>query len=143
LNKQKTRSLLLAFLGLVLIVLGIKYIPAFQVDANGPSSARDIPVILFFSLDDPCECMVELIQNAEQQIAAWPLERQGGIPVIRVPMELHKDLEAKYRVFRAPCLVLVDAQDQVAWRQDYPLIEGGPFKLEELESAIGKLGFKD
>jgi len=38
-----------------------------------------------------------------------------------------------------PVLVLVDAQDQIAWRQDYPLIEGGPLKLEELEAAIAEL----
>jgi cytochrome c-type biogenesis protein len=37
---------------------------------------------------------------------------------------------------------LVDAQDQVAWRQDYPLIEGGPFELKELETAIAEMGVK-
>jgi len=75
-------------------------------------------------------------------MANWPIERQGGIPVMRIAMEQRKDLEAKYQVFRAPCLVLVDAQDQIAWRQDYPLIEGGPFRLEELEAAIAALGKK-
>ena len=60
-----------------------------------------------------------------------------------IPMELRKDLEVKYRVFRAPCLILVDAQDQVIWRQDYPLIEEGPFKLEELEAAITAMSRMD
>jgi len=30
----------------------------------------------------------------------------------------------------------LDASGQIAWRQDYPLIEGGPFKLDELEAVI-------
>ena len=55
-------------------------------------------------------------------------------------MRQRLDLEAKYKVFRAPCLVLINSKDQVAWRQDYPLIEGEPFKLEELEAAITGLG---
>jgi len=139
-NAQKRKAILLGLLGLVLIVLGIKFMPFFLQAAGQQSRMSGKPVVLFFSLDDPCECMVELTRQAEQQMANWPIERQGGIPVIRIPMEQYKDLEAKYKVFRAPCLVLVDAQDQVVWRQDYPLIEGGPFKLQELEAAIVLLG---
>jgi len=141
-NVQKRKAIWMGLLGLVLIVFGIKYIPVFLAVANQQSSMADKPVILFFNLDDPCECMVELTQRAEQQMASWPVERQGGIPVVRIAIDQRKDLEAKYKVFRAPCLVLVDAQDQVAWRQDYPLIEGGPFKLKELEAAIAELGTK-
>jgi hypothetical protein len=141
-NVQKRKAIWMGLLGLVLIVFGIKYIPVFLAVANQQSSMADKPVILFFNLDDPCECMVELTQRAEQQMANWPVERQGGIPVVRIAIDQRKDLEAKYKVFRAPCLVLVDAQDQVAWRQDYPLIEGEPFKLKELEAAIAELGTK-
>ena len=128
--------------GLVLIVLGIKYIPVFLVVAGQQAGMEDKPVILFFNVDDPCECMVELTQRAEQQMANWPVERRSRIPVVRIAIDQRKDLEVKYKVFRSPCLVLVDAQDQVAWRQDYPLIEGGPFELEALEAAIAKLGTK-
>ncbi len=97
------------------------------------------PILLFFSLDQPCECMVELTRQAEQQMAGWPVECQDGVTVIRLAMDQHIDLQLKYQVFRAPCLVLLDAQGQIAWRQDYPLIDGGPFKLDELEAAIAGL----
>jgi hypothetical protein len=135
-NAQKRKALGLGFIGLILVVFGIKFMPVFLQTAGQQSSMSGKPVVLFFSLDDPCECMVELTQRAEQQMASWTVERKGGISVVRIPMEQRKDLEAKYKIFRAPSLVLVDAQDQVAWRQDYPLIEGGPFKLEELEAAV-------
>ena len=141
-DTQKRKAVWLGLIGLILIVLGIKYLPFLLAFAGQQSSKNDQPVILFFSVDEPCECMVELTQQAEQQMANWPVERRGGIPVMRIAMEQRKDLEAKYQVFRAPCLVLVDAQDQIAWRQDYPLIEGGPFRLEELEAAIAALGKK-
>ena len=138
-DAQKRKAIGLGLVGLILIVLGIKYLPFLLAFAGQQSNMNDKPVILFFSVDEPCECMVELTQHAEQQIANWPVERRAGIPVMRVAMEQRKDLEMKYRVFRAPCLVLVDVQDQITWRQDYPMIEGGPFKLEELEAAIAEL----
>ncbi len=139
-NAKKRKAILLGVLGLALILVGIKYIPAFLAAAGQQTENMEKPVILFFNVDEPCECMVELTQRAEQQMANWPVERRGGIPVVRIPFDQREDLQAKYSVFRAPCLVLIDEQDQVAWRQDYPLIEGGPFELEELEAAIAELG---
>ena len=138
-NAQKRKAIWLGLLGVVLIVTGIKYSPALLSAAGRPTEDNDAARVLFFSVDEPCECMVELIERAENQVANWPEERRGGIPVVRIAMEQRRDLETKYQVFRAPCLVLVDAHDQIAWRQDYPLIEGGPFKLEELEAAIDVL----
>jgi len=45
------------FLGLLLIVLGVKYTPKlFTVDRQ-PFSLNDEPVLLFFNVDDSCECM--------------------------------------------------------------------------------------
>jgi len=137
-NTHKGKALLLGFVGLVLIVIGIKYLPVFLTMADQEATIGDKPVILFFNLDEPCECMVELTQQADKQITNWPVERRGGIPVVRIGMDQRPDLEVKYKIFRAPCLVLVNDQDQVDWRQDYPLIEGGPFELEELEAAIAQ-----
>jgi hypothetical protein len=138
-DAQKRKAIWMSLIGLILIMLGIKYLPFLLAFAGQQSSMNDQPVILFFNVDEPCECMVELTQRAEQQMANWPVERQGGIPVMRIAMEQRKDLELRYSVFRAPCLVLVDAHNQIVWRQDYPMIEGGPFKLEELEAVITEL----
>jgi hypothetical protein len=138
-NARKRIAAGMGLVGLILIVLGIKYMPGFLQAGNQQVGMGNRPVVLFFSVDDPCECMVELTQQAELQIANWSVEQRGGLSVVRIPMDQRTDLEAKYKVFRAPCLVLVDAQDEVLWRQDYPLIENGPFKLNELEAAIAEL----
>ena len=139
-NEQKRKAIVLGVLGLILIVIGLKSMPLLLSFASQQADILEKPVILFFNEDEPCECMVELTGRAEQQMANWPVEQRAGIPVVRIAMRQRQDLEAKYKVFRSPCLVLVNAQDQVAWRQDYPLIEGGPFELEELEAAIAKMG---
>ena len=139
-SKQKRTAVWLGFLGLVLIVLGIKSLPLLLATAAQQYTLENAPVILFFNVDEPCECMVELTQRAEAQIADWPIESRGGIALMRIAIDQRKDLEAKYDVFRAPCLLLVDADGMVSWRQDYPLIEGGPFKLDEFEAAIVNLG---
>jgi hypothetical protein len=137
---QKRKAILLGLLGLILIVIGIKYLPYFLAVTGQQSEMMNKPVILFFSVDEPCECMVDLTEGAEQQMANWPVEQRGGIPVVRIALHMRDDLEVKYMVFRAPCLVLINDQGQVAWRQDYPLIEGGPLDLAELEAAIAELG---
>ena len=142
-DEQKRKAIFLGVLGLILIVISLKYLPVLLSFASQQAEITDKPVILFFNEDEPCECMVELTERAEQQMASWPLEQRGGIPVVRIGMRQRQDLEAKYKVFRAPCLVLVNAQDQIAWRQDYPLIEGGPFELEELEATIAEIESKE
>lgn len=144
-HKRKVVGFGYGMVGLILVVLGIKYLPLFlalvktQPELQNASN-QGSPMILFFNVDEPCECMLELANGAEQQMAAWTAEQGSRIPVLRLWMDERKDIEAKYQVFRAPCLVLLDAEGQVAWRQDYPLIEDGPFKLDELEAAIAALG---
>jgi hypothetical protein len=137
---QKRKAVWLGLLGVILVVLGIKFALTIVAAASLPLDLQGKPAVLFFSLDKPCECMVELTKRAETQIANWPEERRGGIKVVRIPFEQRRDLPAKYDVFRVPCLILVDDQNQVIWRQDYPLIEGGSFDLEELEAAIADMG---
>ena len=137
---QKRKAIWMGLLGLILIVLGIKFAMTIVIAASLPLDLQGKPAVLFFNLDKPCECMVELTQRAETQIANWPEERRDSIQLVRIPFEQRRDLQAKYEVFRVPCLILVDAQNQVIWRQDYPLIESGPFDLEELEAAIADMG---
>ena len=141
-NEQKRKSFVLGLIGLILIVIILKYLPVFVNFTAQKHEVIDKPVILFFNEDEPCECMVGITEQAEQQILNWSTERHDGIPILRIAMEQRKDLEVKYKVFRVPCLLLIDTQDQITWRQDYPLIEGGPFKLDELEVAIAELETK-
>lgn len=138
---EKHRRIAIGFsiLGLILIVLGVKFTPVFFTYVSQQSVISDKPAVLFFTVEDPCECMVELTLRAEEQIAKWLPDQRNGISILRIAMDQRKDLEAKYKVFRAPCLILVDAQGKVVWRQDYPLIEGGPFKLNEAEAVIAAM----
>lgn len=142
-DEHKRKAVFLGVLGLILIVTSIKFMLPVLSLASQATEDADPPFILFFNEDEPCECMVELTQRAEQQIAGWSLEQRGGIPLVRISMRQRPDLEARYKVFRTPCLVLVDARDQVIWRQDYPLIEGGPFKLEELRTVISEMATEE
>lgn len=138
-DPRKRKAIWLGLLGVILIVLSIKFALTIMTAASLPFDLENKPTVLFFSLDKPCECMVELTQRAEAQLANWPEEQRGGVQQVRISFDQRRDLQAKYKVIRLPCLILVDAQNQVIWRQDYPLIEGGPFDLEELEAAIADL----
>lgn len=139
-NSHKRKALWLGFIGLLLIVLGVKYLPVLFTLASHENQMKENAVILFFSLDDPCDCMDELTQRAEEQIANWPVERYAGLSLLRIPLDQRRDLEAKYGVYSAPSLLLVDAEDQVLWRQDNLMILDGPFRLDELEAEIAKMG---
>lgn len=132
-------TLLLALAGLILLALGIRTMPYFLTFANQEVQRANGAVVLFFNDGDPCECMQELVQQADEQIERWRVTADPALPVVRIAMQQRTDLEAKYKIFRAPSLVLINAQDQVVWRQDYPLMQGGPFKLDDLEDAILKL----
>jgi hypothetical protein len=139
---HKRNAILLGFFGLILLVLGAKTLPSSLFTKDQSSNPFNQSVILFFSIDEPCECMLEITEQAERQMTDWQINHPSGIPVYRISMDTRKDLEAQYKIFRAPCLVVVDEKNRIVWRQDYPLIEGGPFALEELEAAIAKLGKK-
>jgi len=165
-DTQKRRTIGLGVLGLILIVLGLKFVPVILANLSQPYDDTEALLqlartqvarqptgglspdlngktfVLFFNLDKPCECMRDITQRAEQQMAAWPVERRGGVTVLRLGMETYTDLEMKYYVFRSPCLVLLNDRGEIVWRQDYPLIEGGPLKLDELEAAIASLGIQ-
>ena len=94
-SAQKRKAILFGILGLVLIIIGIKYLPYFLAVAGQQSEIMDKPVILFFSMDEPCECMVDLTESAEQQMANWPVEQRSGIPVVRIAFHMRDDLEVK------------------------------------------------
>jgi hypothetical protein len=140
LTPQLRKAIGYGFAGLVLILLGVKFILNNPQDQEAAFAQDGTPALLFFNVSEPCECMQELVGRADTQIVQWPEERRGGVQLVRLNIGENPDLEAKYKVFRAPALVFLDAQGEIVWRQDYPLAEGGPFKLEELEAVIAGMG---
>jgi hypothetical protein len=137
---QLRRAIGYGFAGLALILLGIKFALNNAQNQEAAFAQNGTPALLFFNVAEPCACMRELVGRANTQIVLWPEERRGRVQLVRLNIGENHDLEAKYKVFRAPALVLLDAQGEIAWRQDYPLAEGGPFKLEELEAVIAGMG---
>lgn len=132
----KRKAIGLGFLGIVVIILGIKFI-THRVPADSQSIELNAgPVLLFFNIDEPCECMQKLVESADSQINGWSEEARSGIPVYRIDFEEQPELGGKYKVFRVPCLVLIDGEGQIVHRQDYPVNEGWPLKLYEFEKAI-------
>ena len=83
--------------------------------------------------------MQKLVESADAQIRTWPEGDRSGIPVHHIDFEEQPELGGKYKVFRVPCLVLVDGDGQILHRQDYPASEGWPLKLEEFEAIISSL----
>ena len=138
-DEKKRKIIGQGILGLILIVISLKYSPFLFNLLDQHNEISDKPAILFFNEVEPCECMLELTEQAEQQVSNWSSEQLHGIPIVHIAFQQRKDLEIKYKVFRVPSLLLIDHQDQIIWRQDYPLIEGGPFKLDELEGVIAAL----
>ena len=133
------RAIGYGFAGLVLIFLGVKFAINKIPDQGTTFAQSETPVLLFFNVAEPCACMRELVGRANTQIVMWPEDRRGSVQLVRLNIGENHDLEATYKVFRAPALVLLDAQGKIVWRQDYPLAEGGPFRLDELEAAIAGL----
>jgi hypothetical protein len=126
----------LGFLGILVILLGLKFMLQ-ETSAGGQSlDLNGEPTLLFFNIDEPCECMQKLVESADAQINRWPEEARSGIPIYRINFEEQPELGGKYKVFRVPCLVLVDGNDQIIHRQDYPVSEGWPLNLEEFEQVI-------
>lgn len=134
--KRNRKVFIYAFLGALSILAAIKVAVQYWPTSSALPIEPGRPTLLFVTMREPCVCMRQLIGRANTQIVMWPKERQGNVKIIYLDFGVDPSLEARYKIFRAPALVLLDGQEKIIWRQDYPLIEGEPFELEELEKAI-------
>lgn len=129
----------MGLIGFILIVLGIKFSVQYlsresaQLDLNGQ------PAILFFSLDDSCECIRQMIYAADFQIAHWSEEARMGLVVHRFDFDQNRQLANHYEVYRVPALLLLDGRGRVVSRQDDPLLKNGPLDLGKIEADIQAL----
>jgi len=139
LSTQQKRAIWMGLVGLILILLGIKVFlqyftaEAVAVDSNGQ------PALIFFSLDDSCECMRQMIYAADFQIAHWSEEERRGIVVHRFDFDQNRQLANQYKVYRVPSLLLLDEKGQIISRQDDPILQNGPLDLHEFEAVIQSL----
>ena len=136
LTQPQRGIILLGFSGIVLIVLSIKAIVSIDWKIHTPLNLPDSPAILFFTLEESCECMQELVVSAETQVNNWSESARGGIPVISIPFEVRKDLANQYQVYRIPCLILLDRSGEVIYRLDFTVNLEEPFDLSIVEEQI-------
>lgn len=138
LSSQQRKAICFGLVGLILILGGVKFALQASFPAQQSLELNQQPAILFVNVNQGCECMLELAHSADTQINEWTTTQSASLPVYRIDFDTQKKLLEKYRVFRAPCLILVDGSGNILWRQDYPLAEGGPFDLAQLEIEIQK-----
>jgi len=138
--KQHIRLVpLLGFVVLMLGVLGIKAADRGWFAIHPPLELNGQPALLFFTLSEGCDCQMQLVQNAEAQLAVWDLPADLGLNVIRVDFTRRPDLGKQYGVVRAPALVLLGTAGQVTWKQDVGLSDTTPLDLEQAEVKVEAL----
>ncbi len=128
-----------ALLGAVVLLLGLKLGRPLFILAGPPIELNNQPVLLFFNNDEGCECVLPLYARADKAIAAWPLEQRRQVPVQRILLYQRPDLQHRYKVERAPMLVLLDAKGQIVWREWGVASSPTVFNLERMQEKIGLL----
>lgn len=123
------------FLTVLTVTLGLK---AFQMGWFAPRPPLELegePGLLFFNKARGCECELLVYNNAEAQVDVWNVP----VRVIHIDLDQRPDLARQYEVKRAPSLVLLNAEGQVAWKQDEGLSDELPLDLDQAERQIEAL----
>ena len=95
--------------------------------------------LLYFTLSRGCDCQMRAIRGADAQIADWDETDRSGLPVLRIDLIQRRDLGERFGVYRAPALLLVDADERVIWRQDVGVSDEAPLDLVQAEAQIEAL----
>lgn len=131
----------LAAFGVILaMVLLAKLFYSGWLDPRTSLELDGQPALVFFTLSRGCECQMVVVQAAEAQLAYWDVPVEIGIEIIRLDFDRHSNLAHRFRVMRAPALVLVDAAGEVVWKQDLGLSDEAPLDLAAAEAQILILG---
>lgn len=132
---MKPARLWILFLSALVLTLGLKAVDLGWFSPREPLELNNAPALLFFNKSRGCECELYVYENANAQFAAW----QSPVPVQRIDLDRRPDLGRQYSVVRAPALVLVDAERQVAWKQSDSLSDESPLNLEQVEVQVESL----
>jgi hypothetical protein len=120
----------------VLGVLGAKGLQLGWFADRPPLELNGEPALLLFNYDRGCECVLVIYQRADAQIAAWPAVARQGVPIHRVNLEKRPDLGKQYGIYRAPTLLLLDADGREVRRQDQVITDELIFDLQRFETEI-------
>jgi len=120
------------FLASLTLTLGLKAASEGWFGALAPLPLNGQPALVFFTLSKGCDCQMTVVRAADAQLADWV----SPLPLHRVDFDRRRDLAEQFHVFRAPALVLMNAEGQVIWKQDEGLSDESPFDLNQVERQI-------
>ena len=123
------------FLASLTLTVGLKAAHEGWFAARAPLPLNGQPALIFFTLSKGCECQMTVVQAAEAQLADW----SSTVPLHRVDFDRRRDLAKGFGVARAPALVLVNAEGQVAWKQDEGLSDESPLDLDQVKRQVEAL----
>jgi hypothetical protein len=128
-------TLWILFLTALGLTLGWKAVNEGWFAAREPLPLNGRPALVFFTLSKGCECQMVVVEAAEAQLAGW----DSPLPLLRVDFDRRPDLAGQFKIVRAPALVLVNAEGQVAWKQDEGLSDESPLDLNQAERQVEAL----
>jgi hypothetical protein len=131
-------------LTLVLLGLAVLVVIAAKASRDGwlnpqPTLVPGSPGLVFFNGSRGCDCELYVYSNADRQVANWSEAQRGGLEVVRLSIHAPGALKSKYKVIRAPTLLLVDATGEVIIRQDNVVSDDEPLDLATFEKEISLL----
>jgi hypothetical protein len=131
-------------LTLVLLGLAVLVVIAAKASRDGwlnpqPTLVPGSPGLVFFNGSRGCDCELYVYSNADRQLADWSEAQRGGLAVIGVSIHAPGTLKSKYKVIRAPTLLLLDAAGEIILRQDNVVSDDEPLDLAEFEIQIQAL----
>jgi hypothetical protein len=124
--------------GVILLLLALKQMPGF-VTTGSPLPLDNRPALLFFNSEEGCECVLDFYALADTVVDGWPADSRADIPVHRILVEERPDLQRRYKVQRAPELLLLDGSGEVVWRDRGVASNPQVFKLAACGEAIQTL----
>jgi len=139
----KTRARLfvwIGFIGTVLLVLGLKARQLGWLESKPPLELKDQPaVLIFIRYNGSCECELFVNGNARAQVANWVPEARGDVQLHQIDIEQRSDLAKRYKVIRAPSMLILDASGQIIWRQVDVVSDDLPLDMVNAEAKIMEL----
>jgi len=135
-SSRQKKAIIAGVVSLALILLGVKFALDTYYSVHVALELNGKPALLYITYEHPCECAKRMIAEADYQINNWSEPQRLNMQLFRVSLGDNPGLEAKFDVFRAPTLILLDARGQVVYRQDYPQIGGKPLDLPEFEARM-------
>ncbi|MBI9043313.1 MAG: hypothetical protein JEZ06_02435 [Anaerolineaceae bacterium] len=129
-----------SFFCVLLFVLAFK---AFQLDWFRPNYQLDLngqPAILIFLIDQGrCECEQFVNDNARSQAENWSSKDHQGLLIYQIDIKKYSNLAKKYKIIRAPSMLLLNASGEIVWRQDGAINDDFPLDLSNVKKRITTL----